>query len=76
MPEVDGYQFMQRLQELWAEQGGAVPSIALTAYTRQEDKSKALAMGFTAHIGKPVDPCDLLAIIAKLAEPAQQEAQP
>ena len=76
MPEVDGYQFMQRLQELWAEQGGAVPSIALTAYTRQEDKSKALAMGFTAHIGKPVDPGDLLAIIAKLAEPAQQEAQP
>jgi CheY-like chemotaxis protein len=71
MPEVDGYEFMQRVKDLWAQQGGDVPSIALTAYTRQEDKGKALAMGFSAHLGKPVHPGDLIAMIAKLA-PARE----
>jgi signal transduction histidine kinase/ActR/RegA family two-component response regulator len=67
MPGVDGYAFIQRVKTLPAELGGGIPSVALTAYTRTSDKSKALAMGFTTHIGKPVNPADLIAAVLNLA---------
>jgi PAS domain S-box-containing protein len=65
MPDQDGYAFMHRLRAL-AGPVAAIPAIALTAYTRQEDKLRALALGFTTHIGKPVNPDDLTASVARL----------
>lgn len=70
MPGVDGYSFIRALRARSAAEGGTVTSIALTAYTRAEDRTKALDAGFTAHVGKPVDPADLVAMIASL-RPAQ-----
>ena len=70
MPDEDGFEFMRRVRALAPQSGAAVPSIALSAYTRGEDKTKALAAGFTAHIGKPVSPQDLVAAVAKLAQRA------
>ncbi|HYO97171.1 MAG TPA: response regulator, partial [Polyangiaceae bacterium] len=64
MPGEDGYSFMQRVRA--DETSRAMPSIALTAYTRGEDKTKALAAGFTTHIAKPVNPHDLIAAVANL----------
>jgi PAS domain S-box-containing protein len=67
MPDEDGYSFMRRVRAM----NGAVaitPSIALTAYTRHDDKLKALAMGFTTHLGKPVNPDELRTLVAKLSE--------
>jgi PAS domain S-box-containing protein len=66
MPGEDGYSLMRRVRALEAGQG-SLPSIALTAYTRPEDRTKALAAGFTTHIGKPVDPSDLVAAVSNLA---------
>jgi CheY-like chemotaxis protein len=65
MPEQDGYTFMARVRENEAYRH--VPAIALTAYTRIEDRERALSMGFSAHLGKPVDPDDLMAAVARLA---------
>lgn len=67
MPDEDGYTFMRRVRMLDAAAGGGVPSVALTAYTRGEDRTKALAVGFTTHITKPVNPEDLVATVANLA---------
>jgi PAS domain S-box-containing protein len=67
MPGEDGYSFMRRLRELRADDGGHIPSIALTAYARPQDRTKALAAGFTTHLGKPADPMDLVAAIANIA---------
>jgi CheY-like chemotaxis protein len=67
MPDEDGYALMRRIRE--AEAGTArVPAIALTAYTRQEDRARALAMGFSAHLGKPVSATELLDLVAVLAK--------
>ncbi|HEX2878657.1 MAG TPA: PAS domain S-box protein [Polyangiaceae bacterium] len=71
MPEEDGYSLMKRIRALERDQGGNVPSIALTAYTRSEERSQALAVGFTTHICKPVNPADLLTLIGNLAVPAE-----
>jgi len=49
------------------EQGGNVPAAALTAYTRQSDRLQALTAGFQIHISKPIEPIQLLKIVATLA---------
>jgi PAS domain S-box-containing protein len=67
MPDEDGYSLIRRIRALDAAHGGAIPSLALTAYTRTEDRTKALAAGFTTHIGKPVNPKDLIAALSNLA---------
>lgn len=65
MPEQDGYMFIHEVRALDAECGGRTPAIALTAYTRAEDRSRSLAAGFQMHLAKPVDAEELVnAIIA------------
>jgi signal transduction histidine kinase/CheY-like chemotaxis protein len=73
MPDEDGYSLMKRIRALPPEQGRNVPSIALTAYTRSEERSRALAAGFTRHICKPVNPPELLTLIGTLAAPAERQ---
>jgi PAS domain S-box-containing protein len=67
LPREDGFSFVRRVRALRPEEGGGIPSIALTAYTRAQDRTKALAAGFTTHIGKPVNPDELVAAVANLA---------
>jgi PAS domain S-box-containing protein len=67
MPDEDGYTFMRRVRTLRATEGGSVPSLALTAYAREEDRARARAAGYTGHLGKPVNPHTLSAMVARLA---------
>lgn len=60
MPGEDGYSLMRRVRALGSAEGGAVPAIALSAFTRAEDRLAALRAGFSLHIGKPVFPADLV----------------
>jgi PAS domain S-box-containing protein len=66
MPMVDGYALVRRLRALAPEQGASTPSIALTAYTSEEDARRALAAGFDRHVAKPTEPAKLAHIIAEL----------
>ncbi|HEY4102262.1 MAG TPA: PAS domain S-box protein [Polyangiaceae bacterium] len=63
MPVDDGYSLVRRLRRRSPEQGGRIPAIALTAYTRAQDRGLALAAGFTDHMSKPVDLGKLIARI-------------
>jgi len=67
MPDCDGYQFIQRVRQLPAEHGGKTPAIALTAFARSEDRTRAMLAGYQVHISKPVEPHELLATVASLA---------
>jgi signal transduction histidine kinase/CheY-like chemotaxis protein len=67
MPDQDGYELIRHVRERPAARGGLVPAIALTAYARIEDRLKALAAGFQMHVPKPVDPAELVAVVASLA---------
>ncbi|MBL0693579.1 ATP-binding protein [Comamonas sp. JC664] len=67
MPLEDGYRFIARVRALPPEQGGALPAVALTAYTRMEDRTRALLAGFTTHVPKPIEPVELMAVIASMA---------
>lgn len=66
MPEEDGFSFIRWLRALPEKEGGRVPAIALTAFARTEDRTAVLRAGFRAHIPKPLDINELLAVIASL----------
>ncbi len=67
MPEKDGYQFIREVRLLPAAQGGKTPAIALTAFTRSEDRTRAMISGYQIHMAKPIEPHELVATVASLA---------
>jgi CheY-like chemotaxis protein len=66
MPEEDGYSLIRRVIQLTEEQGWQLPSIALTAFTGEEERSQILAAGFQTYLSKPLDINALLAAIVAL----------
>ena len=72
LPGDDGYALLPTIRALEAQRGRALPTVALTAYARVQDRARAMASGFTRYIVKPVDTEELLATLAELrsAEPA------
>lgn len=72
MPVLDGY---KTCEEIRKKEWGAEPKIvALTGWGREEDRKKAAAAGFNAHLVKPVRHQDLLEAMAKLPEKSEQLA--
>ncbi len=66
MPHEDGYTLMRRLRALPRDQGGDMPAVALTAYARSSDAERAFDAGYQRHISKPVDPLQLVELVAAL----------
>lgn len=66
MPEVDGYQLMRHVRAQPATAATRLPAIALTAYARELDRTRALEVGFQAHVSKPVEPAELVRVVADL----------
>jgi CheY-like chemotaxis protein/two-component sensor histidine kinase len=67
MPDEDGYELMRKVRAREPERGGRIPGIALTAYARAEDASRALEAGYQRHIPKPVEPVELATAVVSLA---------
>lgn len=68
MPEEDGYSLIARVRALPPERGGRIPAAALTAYVRAEDRVKVLRAGFQLHVPKPIEPAELVTVVAHLAD--------
>jgi PAS domain S-box-containing protein len=68
LPGEDGYAFIREIRALSRERGGMVRAAALTANARSEDASEALEAGFDMHIAKPIEPFELIGLVAGLAE--------
>ncbi len=64
MPGEDGYSLIRRVRAMEPEQGGRIPAIALTAYSRTKDRVQALTAGFQIHMPKPVNAAELAHAIA------------
>ena len=73
MPEEDGYALLRKVRALDAERGGRIPALALTAYSRIEDREAALSAGYQQHAAKPIEPAELAAAVATLAGRADQK---
>jgi CheY-like chemotaxis protein len=67
MPEEDGYALIAKVRALDEGRGGRIPAAALTAYAGEEDRIRAHRSGFQIHVPKPVEPSELIAVVARLA---------
>ena len=68
MPQVDGFELIRRVR---AERDAGVarmPALALTAFTRSDDRQKALQAGYDDYLPKPVEASELVARIAEMAK--------
>jgi signal transduction histidine kinase len=65
LPGMDGLEFMRELRRREAGKS-RTPAIALTAYTRGVDRTRALQAGFSAHVPKPIDANELVTVAASV----------
>ncbi|MGP1375237.1 MAG: response regulator [Almyronema sp.] len=66
MPQADGYSFLETVRALPDHQLCQIPAIALTAYARDEDRQRALTVGYQIHLTKPCDPAEVVSAIQQL----------
>ena len=69
MPFEDGYSFMRKVRAREAGTQNRIPAVALTAHARMEDRLRALSAGYQVHVAKPIEPAELVAVIASLLGP-------
>lgn len=62
MPEMDGYEFIRQVRG----RGIRVPAVAVTAFSRAEDRRRALFSGYHTHLPKPIAVPELIDIVAAL----------
>lgn len=67
MPETDGYQLLEQLRVLPGLTD--VPAIAISGYASEEDRERALAVGYIALVPKPIDVDVLFSLIQDLKAP-------
>jgi PAS domain S-box-containing protein len=67
MAQLDGYQMIRRLRASGFD-AARLPAIALTAFSRAQDRDDALSAGFQAHLSKPVRSEALVSAVANLAK--------
>jgi signal transduction histidine kinase/response regulator RpfG family c-di-GMP phosphodiesterase len=72
MPDRDGYELLRAVRAL--KGGSEIPALALTAHATEEDRARALAAGFLAHLAKPIYPSDLIDAVARAGMASQSPA--
>ena len=68
MPDGNGYELVRAIRRSDNANLRRIPAVALTAYARTEDRVKALLAGFQTHVPKPVEPAEVVTVIASLAQ--------
>ena len=67
MPDQDGYGLITEIRSLEGPSGPAIPAVAITAYAKEEDRTRALSSGFQIYLAKPVEVTELVSVVAKAA---------
>ncbi len=71
MPDEDGYSLIRKVRAREALGKENIPAVALTAFARDEERSLALQAGFQVHLSKPIEPEELVTVVANLAKCSQ-----
>jgi signal transduction histidine kinase/ActR/RegA family two-component response regulator len=76
MPGEDGYTLMRRVRGPELPFAGRMVAVAVTAHARPEDRMRALQAGYQWHVPKPLEPAELVSIVASLLSPGGQANGP
>jgi CheY-like chemotaxis protein len=71
MPSMSGFDLIACIRQSERSETREIPAIALTAFARSEDRTRALRSGFQLHLAKPVDPGELMAATAAVVKRAR-----
>jgi CheY-like chemotaxis protein len=74
MPVMDGFELIRQIRQ--SEEHDQLPAIALTAFARSEDRTRALRSGFQLHLAKPIEPGEMMEAIRALARPRFRTGRP
>ena len=66
MPTRDGYDLIQRVRKAEDDRLRRTPAIAVSAFAREEERTRAIACGFHLHVSKPVVPEELVGAVGAL----------
>ena len=66
MPNEDGFALIRQVRALDAAAGGQIPAAAITAYVSDREQQMAIDAGFQRHMAKPIDPTQLILLVANL----------
>jgi two-component system, sensor histidine kinase and response regulator len=71
MPVMDGFTAARRMRELERQNGRGrrLPIIALTANVMSEDRDSCIRAGMDAHLGKPIEPAQLIDCLNRYLKP-------
>ncbi|WP_448267973.1 ATP-binding protein [Nostoc sp. DSM 114159] len=72
MPDEDGYSLIRKVRVQETEQGEKILAVALTAFAREEEHRLALEAGFQVHVSKPIEPEELVKVVANLTKNSKQ----
>ena len=64
MPTMDGYELIKRIKTLPG--GNVIKAVALTAYAKDEERTRAIEAGFQMHISKPISRDQLISAVSTL----------
>ncbi len=68
LPDQDGYALIRRVRALGPDAGGRIPAIAVSGVTGGDCSRRALQEGFQLCLAKPVNPAELIGLVASLAD--------
>jgi hypothetical protein len=68
MPGEDGYDLIRQVRARSSDRRGEIPAIALTALGRTQDRLKVLSAGYQMHVPKPIEPIELVTVIASVTK--------
>lgn len=75
MPNLDGYTFITRVRSELGLTAHQLPAIAISAFSREQDRDRALSAGFQEHIAKPINPASLLKVISMMTHGSPRSPQ-
>ncbi len=73
MPDEDEFSLIHQVRALDAEAGGRIPAAALTAYVSEVERQLAINAGFQMHVAKPINPTELVRMVANLVGRVRNE---
>lgn len=64
LPDQDGYALIRHVRRLEQSEGRRIPAVAVTARASVKDRREAIDAGYDDHVGKPIEPDRVAAVLA------------
>ncbi|HEY6121227.1 MAG TPA: response regulator, partial [Pyrinomonadaceae bacterium] len=64
MPDQDGYELIKKVRALDVSRSSHIPAVAITAYAKEEDRTRVFSSGFQGYLAKPIELSELINAVA------------